>query len=107
MPTLAKRTAAQVGQDIADEIEQRGHLQLGNEFNATPKGSGAPACCVVTAQAFPMNDFKEFNDFLEALYAKLNLSFERDAQQRPAIIPATRWNDRTPTEVVLETLRSL
>jgi len=104
------RTPSQIGQEIADEIERVGHYQ-GQYDDET---SDPPLVCVITAHAFPAltgeigASFAERNEFLKALSEKVGLGL---TSVGPSGYITTygvwSWNDDTPTEVVLETLRTL
>jgi len=88
-------TTAEIAARIATDIETLGHYQ------AHLPRSSFNCVCIITAPGWPRNDDTAQNDLLIAICEKVGLPVE------VPLDPVIRWNDTTPTEEVIETLRSL
>jgi len=106
------RTPSEIGEQVADEIVRLGHFQGVDEENDMDQPEWAPVC-VVTAKSFPngweSEDFKvERNEFLKALDAKVGLHlYPIGFSGNMSSYQVWDWNDRTPTDEVINVLRSL
>jgi len=89
----------EIGKEIADQIEERGHYQGEHAF-----GSGY---CVLTAPAFPASSFKLQDQIASAIYDRIGYPTNYLFTSGRSLGEVVVWNDSTPTAEVLNVLRSL
>lgn len=97
--TTTDRTVAEIGNEIADEIELFGHYQA-----TKITGADYGKRCVLTTTSFPIS---EPTPFVEALAEKAGYEIVYDAAGQADVWPMVQWNDTVSTDEVLATLRSL
>jgi hypothetical protein len=112
---MSSITPAALGSLIADEMETKGHYKQGSG------DSNAFGACLILSDAWDTyclfdndNNVENRRDFLLALADKVGILRDtvecRDYLTDEVIVnsyPLTQWNDDTPTDEVLSTLRSL
>lgn len=103
MDATTAREVSETARAIARNIEQQGHYQ-GTHTVPELKTTLVP-CCIVANPNWPGEDDVDglgHNAFSLALADKLGLTLPKNS-----IAPLISWNDLTPTDEVLKTLREL
>lgn len=97
-------TTAEIGVEIADQIEERGHYQGPSN---QPYFLGA--VCVITADPWPRHLDSGQDELASAICNRAGLPIVYSKTATPFVMLGiiTHWNDNTPTNEVLNVLRSL
>lgn len=101
----ANTTVAEVLNEAANRIEQNGHWQGGHWQGASKAGALNSTCAALAISAIAKPDYSIEDAAIFALAAKIDPSVSPTDKNDAYYKTVVDWNDNTPTDVVLATMR--